>query len=182
MKTKELAETIEILEGVEVKVDRGLISAKGAKGECNKTLVDPKITIEVKDGNIILTAKNATKKQKTKLGTYKSHVINLMKGAAEGHSYKLKICSGHFPMNVTISGKEFAVKNFLGEKKPRVLKLKEGVDVKIEGDIVTVECCSKELAGQTAADIENTTRITNRDLRIFQDGIYITEKNGKPIR
>jgi large subunit ribosomal protein L6 len=106
----------------------------------------------------------------------------MIKGATEGHVYKLKVCSGHFPMNVAVAGKDFVVKNFLGEKKPRQVAIKEGVDVKVEGEIVTVESCDKELAGQTAADIETLTRITNRDLRIFQDGIYITEKDGKPVR
>jgi large subunit ribosomal protein L6 len=53
--------------------------------------------------------------------------------------------------------------------------------VKVEGDIVLVESCDKELAGQTAADIEQLTRISNRDKRIFQDGIWLTERFGKHI-
>jgi large subunit ribosomal protein L6 len=182
MKIKELKEMIAIPKGVEVKAEKGLITAKGQKGECKKMLFDPKINIEVKEGNVVFTAKNATKKQKTGIWTFRSHTENLMKGAAEGHVYSLKICSGHFPMNVSVSGKEFIVNNFLGEKNPRKLQLKDGVDVKVEGDKVTVESCSKELAGQTAADIETLTKITNRDLRIFQDGIYITEKDGVPVR
>lgn len=182
MKIKELMESVSIPEGVEVNVDGGLVKVKGKKGECKKMLFDPKIKIEVKDGNVIFIARKATKKQKTGIGTYLSHISNLIKGATEGHVYTLKICSGHFPMNVSISGNDFVVNNFLGEKNPRKLKLNEGVDVKIEGDMVTVESCNKELAGQTAASIESLTKITNRDLRIFQDGIYITEKDGKPVR
>jgi large subunit ribosomal protein L6 len=182
MKEKELKEEIEIPEGVEVKLENGMFSAKGAKGECKKSLIDPKLTITVENGKITLSAKKPTKKQKTKVGSFKAHIKNLMRGAAEGHVYKMKICSGHFPMNVSVSGKEFVVKNFLGEKQSRVLKLKEGAEVKVEGEIITIEGCSKEIAGQIAADIEKLTKVTNRDLRIFQDGIYITEKDGKEVR
>ena len=53
--------------------------------------------------------------------------------------------------------------------------------VKVEGSEIIIESTNKELAGQAAADIEQLTRITNKDRRIFQDGIYITEKDGKKI-
>ena len=105
----------------------------------------------------------------------------MIKGSNEGHVYELKICSGHFPMNVSIQGKELVVKNFIGEKFPRRLKIQEGVIVKIEGEKITVEHTSKEIAGQSAANIEQLTRRPNFDSRIFQDGIYITVKDGKQI-
>ena len=113
------------------------------------------------------------------IGTFKSHIDNLMTGAAEGHVYQLKIASSHFPMTATINNQEFTVQNFLGGKVPRVIKVKEGVDVKIEGDIITIESTDKEAAGQTAGDIEQMCRITNKDRRIFQDGIYIIKKSKK---
>ena len=182
MNEKNISEELAVPEGVEVKIEKGLVTVKGKKGECSKNLIDPKVNIELKDGKVMFTAKKATRREKIKIGSYYSHVKNMIKGSSEGHVYKLKVCSGHFPMNVSISGKEFVVKNFLGEKKPRTLTIKEGADVKVEESDVTVESCSKELAGQTAANIEKLTKITNRDLRIFQDGIYITEKDGKAIR
>jgi large subunit ribosomal protein L6 len=85
-------------------------------------------------------------------------------------------------MNVAVSGDKLSVKNFLGEKIPRVAKILPGVTVKVEGDIIDIESTDKEAAGQTAANFEQLTRITNRDLRIFQDGIYITVKDGKEIK
>ena len=105
----------------------------------------------------------------------------MIKGVAEGHVYRLKICSGHFPMNVSVSGNEFSVANFLGEKTPRKLSVKEGASVKVEGQEVVVESMNKELAGQTAADIELLTKVKGRDRRIFQDGIFIINKDGKEL-
>lgn len=85
-------------------------------------------------------------------------------------------------MNVSVSNDQFTVKNFLGEKTPRILKLKKDVKVKVEGDQVIVESVDKELAGQTAADIEILCKITNRDPRIFQDGIWVISKAGKFVK
>ena len=84
-------------------------------------------------------------------------------------------------MNVSIQGDNFVVKNFLGEKSPRTIKLKKGATVKVEGDQILIESCDKDMAGQQASDIELLTAKSNRDLRVFQDGIYMTEKAGKKI-
>ncbi len=141
------------------------------------------INFEIKDNSIFLSAKNKKKKRGKKIvGTYKSHLKNMIMGLKEPFKYVLKICSGHFPMNVSVSNDEFIVKNFLGEKTPRTLKLKKNVQVKVEADLVIVEGADKELAGRTAADIEKLCKITNRDPRIFQDGIWIISKAGKDIK
>ena len=84
-------------------------------------------------------------------------------------------------MNVALNGNVLSVSNFLGEKTPRELTIEDGVEVKVEGDQIVVTSNQKELAAQTAANIERLTRVRGKDLRIFQDGIYITEKDGKPI-
>lgn len=84
-------------------------------------------------------------------------------------------------MNASLSGNIFTVKNFLGEKKPRTVQVKDGVKVQIEGAEIKVEGIDLDKVGQTAADIEQLTRVTNKDIRIFQDGIYMIEKSGKKL-
>lgn len=182
MKMEHMVEEVEIPAGVEFRVDGRVMSAKGKKGESQKELCHPRISVKVEGSKVVISAKKATKREKTNVCTFKAHIKNLIKGVQEGFVYKLKICSGHFPISVSCTKDEFTVKNFLGEKMPRVLKLKPGASVKLQGDIVTVESTNKEHAGQTAASIERLTKIRNRDLRIFQDGIYITEMAGKSVR
>ncbi|MBW2993006.1 50S ribosomal protein L6 [Candidatus Woesearchaeota archaeon] len=177
-----IKETIEIPEGIEVKIAEGVIHAKGNKGELSRKLIHPMIMIEIKENKIILSAENATKREKTMIGTFKAHIKNILNGVNEGHVYKLKICSGHFPMNVSVSGNEFVIKNFMGETIPRRYIIKEGVTVKVEGSDVVVEGVDKELAGQTASSIEKLTKRPNFDNRIFQDGIHIYIKDGKEIK
>jgi large subunit ribosomal protein L6 len=169
--------------GVQATVHDSILTVKGAKGEVVRNFKDPRISISLKDNTILFTAtqKKVTRREEKQTFTFLAHVKNMLQGVQHPYVYKLKICSGHFPMNVSISGKQFAVKNFLGEKVPRTITIKENVKVEIQGDQITVTSCDIERAGQTAAHIEQLTRITNRDLRIFQDGLYITEKCGEPI-
>ena len=93
----------------------------------------------------------------------------------------MKIVYSHFPITVEIKDNFVIIKNFIGEKVPRILKLKEGAKVTVNGDVIEVESIDKELAGQVSADIEKMTKRAHFDKRIFQDGIYIIEKAGKAV-
>jgi large subunit ribosomal protein L6 len=182
-KKKSLDQEIEVLEGVEVKQEGNTFTFKGPKGENSRVFFNPAISIKMEGNKILLIPnKKGTKRESKSIKTFKAHMLNMMRGAKEGHTYKLKICSGHFPMNASVSGNEFVVKNFIGEKVPRKVPVKQGVTVKIEGTDVIVESVDKELAGQMAASIEEMTKRPGFDTRIFQDGIYITEKDGKAIK
>ena len=183
MAEKAISAEIEVPEGVTVTYEDRTVVAKGPNGEARKYIFDPTIAITPNGAQLRIEAtRQATKREKAKVGTYRAHIANLIKGVTEGFTYKLKICSGHFPMNVSVSDGKFIVKNFLGEKTPRTIRIKEGATVKVDGQDVIVEATNRETAGQVAADIEQLCRITNRDRRIFQDGIYIVEKAGKEIK
>jgi large subunit ribosomal protein L6 len=82
-------------------------------------------------------------------------------------------------MTVKIEGDKFKIKNFLGEKIERTAMICPNTKVSIKGNIVEVSSVDIEKAGQTAANIEIATKIRNRDRRVFQDGIFITEKPGR---
>lgn len=175
-------EVLEFPSEVQVSVDKGIFSVKGPKGELSRKIHNPLIKVELQGNKIILTSKTNTKKSKKLINTFRAHIRNTFKGVTEGHVYKLKICSGHFPMTVSVKGDEFEIKNFIGEKIPRTIKIPQGVKVAVDGDLVVVEGSEKEKTGQTAASIEQLTKRSGFDRRIFQDGIYIIEKDGKEIK
>ena len=177
-----LNEEIEIPKGIKVEIDNNMFIVKGEKGELKRKLFHPRIKISKKENKIFFEAKKVSKNEKRMLFTFKAHIKNLIKGVLEPFVYKLKICSGHFPMNVSIEGNEVVIKNFLGERIPRKAKILDGVEAKVQGNEITLSSISKEDAGQTAANIEKATRISNRDRRVFGDGIFITEKAGKAIK
>ena len=180
-KTEKINEMIALPAGVTASVNHDKINIKGPKGEITRKLMDPKVTIEAKEEKITLTSPRSTKRDKRTVGTFTAHINNMIRGVQKPYVYKLKICSGHFPITVTLGKGDITIKNFLGEKVPRTAKLRADASVKLDADIITVESPNKEAAGETAARIELLTSIRNRDLRIFQDGIYIIEKDGKAI-
>lgn len=158
-----------------------LLTIKGPHGEVQREFLHPKLNISTTDKKVILMIANGTKREKTILGAFQAHIRNMVKGVQENYCYILKICSGHFPMTVSISGQEVVIKNFLGEAVPRKTAILPGVDVKVKDTEIVVVSADKEAAGQMAARIENACRVTKRDRRIFQDGCYITVKAGKAI-
>ncbi|MBI2147010.1 50S ribosomal protein L6 [Candidatus Woesearchaeota archaeon] len=183
MKNKTLTLKVSIPAGVTVTITPQVyqVHMKGPKGEVSRQFRDKTVHLEVQDSILSVSAAKATKREKTRLGSIESHLRNMIKGVTQGHVYKMKICSGHFPMNAAVSGMDLSIKNFLGEKYPRVLRIRDGVTVKVNGQDVTVEGVSLEQVSQCAADIERLTIIQNRDRRIFQDGIYIVDKDGHPV-
>lgn len=168
-------------EGVSATFADGVLTVTGPKGSVTRHIHTPKILVKVESDGVTFTAPVFTKREKKMMQTFLAHFRNACKGVIEGHTYKLRVCSGHFPMNVSVKGQNFEVKNFIGEAVPRNYVFSSDVEVKLEGDIITVSGVNKELVAQTAASIEQLTRRNGFDRRIFQDGIYITEKDGKSL-
>lgn len=176
-----LERVIEIPEGVEVVINRNEFSVKGDNKELIRKFDLGKVGVVVKDGKIILKVNGATRRESRMIGTVWAHLKNMIKGVGENFVYELEICNVHFPMNVKIDGDKIIIKSFLGETTQRVAKILPNVNIDIKGNKVTVSSGDIEGAGQTAANLEKATRLTGRDRRIFQDGIFITAKPGRVI-
>jgi len=175
---------IPIPEGVNVTINGRMVKVEGPKGAIERELWHPglQIQIEKRDNGseIVIKVVSARKKERAMTGTYASHLKNMITGVRDGFFYKLKIVHAHFPMQVAVTkeGNGVAISNFLGERKPRIAKVEEDVKVEINGKEreIVVSGIDKEAVGQTAANIEQTTRIKGYDFRVFQDGIYIVQK------
>lgn len=180
--TPEIRREIILEKNVTANLNGNLLKIKGPKGEVERSFVYPGVSLSIGDNKIAIIIKKDSKKEKMIIGSYEAHIVNMVRGVQELFVYKLKICSGHFPMSVTASGKEFVVKNFLGETVPRKVGLLPDVEVKINGVDIVVSSPDREAAGLMSGKIESLCRITNRDIRIFQDGVYIVEKPGKQVK
>ena len=178
---RELIKKIEIPEEVEVSIVGDKVIAKKGDKMNEREFDFGKMKIEKKGKEIILENKKASKNEKRNINTTAAHITNMIKGVQEKFEYKLKVCFSHFPITVEVKGDEALVKNFLGERYPRVVRIPKGANVEVDKEIITVSSSDKEIAGQAAANFENVTRIVNRDRRIFQDGIFITSKCGEEI-
>ena len=171
-------QNLPIPEGVNVSIADKVVTVTGANGTLSRELVHPKIDIKVVDNEVVLTTEYPRKAENALLGTFKSHINNMMLGVSKGFEYKMKIVYSHFPVKVTVKGDTFVIDNFVGEKHPRKAKILGDTKVVSKGDEVVITGANKEHAGQTAANIEKATKIKGYDPRVFQDGIYIIQKGG----
>lgn len=173
---KEIKKEIPIPEDVTVTFSGKILSVSGPKGKNERMFWYPGINIEIADSEIIIDTAFSKKTQKAMVGTFASHVRNMLHGVTEGFEYRMKVVYSHFPMQVKAEGNKLTIGNFLGEKKSRSAKILGDTTVKVSGDEVIITGVNKEDVGQTAANIEQATKIKRFDPRIFQDGIYIVEK------
>lgn len=176
-KTVHLREEISVPNNVKVEIEDKKVKVSGPKGSIARNFgYAHNVTIKFEEGKIILETFFANNRRKSLLYSIASHIENMITGVTKGWRYRLKIVTSHFPATVKISGNEVVIENFLGERSPRRAKILEGVKVRIDGKDIIVEGIDLEKVSQTAANIELTTRIKDKDRRIFVDGIYIYEK------
>ena len=129
-----------------------------------------------KDGIVVVHCDKPRRRDLGLVGTWASHVNNMMIGVTEGFHYKMRIIFSHFPVKTSVRGNELIIENFLGERHPRKANILPDVTAKISGDSIVLEGINKEHVGQTAANIEKATRVKRYDPRVFQDGIYLVNR------
>jgi large subunit ribosomal protein L6 len=173
---KERIYLIDIPTGVQFHLEKGKIIVKGPAGQTERPFPSKNVDIHLDGNKVHVKAKGKSADSRMIAGTFNSHIKNMLAGAQKPFIFKLKVVFTHFPVTVSVVGSEFLVQNFLGEKKARKVKLPAGAKVSIHGEFVDIESADLELAGKIASLIERSTRITNRDRRVFQDGIYIIQK------
>lgn len=176
-KGTQIKEEILIPDNVEVAIEKNIVQVKGEKGALSRILSNPRILIKKKEKFIEITCSDSPKrKDRAFIGTYVAHINNMIKGVSEGFTYKMKTVFSHFPIKTSVEGTEFIIQNFLGERSPRKALILEGVTVEVNGENVSVSGIDREKVGQTAANIERATRVKYRDIRVFQDGVYVVSK------
>lgn len=168
---------IKVPEGVEVSLTGKAVEAKGPLGSTGRDLsFMPRVSFSESGGQVVIETPKGGKRDRMFLNTARAHVENLMEGVTLGFRYELAIVYVHFPMRLLVQGNDLVLENFLGSKTPRKTWKYPDVEVKVEGKRVLVEGLSKEHVGQTAANIEQLTRVKDKDRRVFKDGIFIVDR------
>jgi large subunit ribosomal protein L6 len=177
MRLPEVSRTIQVPEDVTLNVVGKTINVKGAKGSLSRDFSYATCTIQGEGKNVTITAKWPRKKEAALVGTIFSHINNMIVGVTKGYTYKLKIVFSHFPITVKVQDKAVLIENFTGERRPRRIEIIGDVKVKIEPEDIIIQGANLEQVSQTAANIEQMTRVRGKDPRVFLDGIYIYERN-----
>lgn len=174
MSTREHVSTLEIPDGISVSLEDRIISVKGKLGTIKKdfTKLPAFLTIE---NNIVKIEPYGTRRKDFAISkTAQSIINNMIKGVQNGYKYRMKIVFAHFPITVKIKDGKVHVENFFGERKARISNIVgDSTKVSIEGDDIVITGPHLEHVSQTAANIELSTRVKNKDQRVFLDGVYV---------
>ena len=173
---EKLSTEIEIPEGVTVTYNKPIVMVQGPLGKTFKNFKKIPVTIEVIDGKVVFKAQGTRDKSRAIMNTSRSLVRNLCEGVVEGYTIKMKIVFSHFPITVKVEGNQVLIENFQGERAPRKTNVWGETKVVPKGDDVIITGHVLTDVSQTAAEIENSSRVKNKDHRVFLDGIYKFEK------
>lgn len=177
MRLPEISRTIQVPEDVTINLQGKVVSVKGVKGSLSRDFSFAPISIDAEGQTVRISAKWPRKKESALVGTIYSHIQNMITGVTKGYSYKIKIVFSHFPINVKLEGKKVLIENFTGERKARYVKIIGDVKVKLETEDIIISGINLEEVSQTAANIEQASRVKGKDARVFLDGLYVYERN-----
>jgi len=169
-----------------ISIKSRVVSMKGPRGELTRDFKHMDVDLQLVDEGKKLRVDMwfAKRKQLAAVRTICTHINNMQVGLTQGFRYKMRFVYNHFPINATINGQVFEVRNFVGQRIafkcecPPSVKLTRSDDVKdqleLEGnDIVEVSL--------SAARIQQMTKVKRKDIRKFLDGIYVSEKGPIPL-
>lgn len=177
MRAAEISENVQVPDDVDVSLEGKRFTVKGPKGTLVRDFSFAPISMELNGRTIRIRAEWPRKKEASLVGTLRSHVQNMITGVRKGFTYKVKIVFSHFPISVKLKDKTVFIENFTGERSPRKAKIIGDVQVKIQSEDILVQGIDLEDVSQTAANIEQATRVKRKDPRIFLDGLYVYERS-----
>ena len=168
-----------IPEGVTVKVNGNVVTVKGSKGELSLTTSDL-VTVEVKEGTVVVTRKNETIPARQVHGTTNANIRNMMIGVSEGYSKALEIIGVGYRFN--LRGNKLVIN--AGYSHPVEVEVPSDLQVKVDGNNqVTVSGISKERVGEFAANIRKVRKpepYKGKGIRYV--GEHIRRKEGKKAK
>ena len=175
-KLDKLETVVEVPEGVTVTLNKNMLQVQGPLGKTFKSFKKIPVDLEVNNGKVQLKAQGSRKKDYAIMNTAKSIISNLCEGITEGYTIKMKVVYAHFPITVKTKDNLVLIENFQGERAARTSKIVGQTKIIPKGDDVIITGSVLTEVTQTAANIEQKTKVKNKDHRVFLDGIYVYDK------
>ena len=182
MKVIQSTEYVDIPDNVQLFVKARQVTVKGPRGTLVRSFKHARVDItKINKKQVKVEKWFGTKKEVAAVRTICSHIKNLITGVVKGFKYKMRFVYAHFPINTAISekGTLVEIRNFLGERIIRRVNLYPGVTCAMSAkqkDEIVVEGNDIEMVSRSAALIQQSTTVKNKDIRKFLDGIYVSEK------
>ncbi|MDD2677873.1 MAG: 50S ribosomal protein L6 [Candidatus Paceibacterota bacterium] len=162
---------------IELHLEDDFIKVKGPKGEESFELPD-NFKVEFKDGLLSVVPIKKTKNISVLWGTVRALINNIIQGVDKGFERKLEIKGVGYRADV--EAKNLVLK--LGYSHPVIIPIPEGIEVKVEKNIISVYGINKEKVGQFAAIIKSKKPVEPYKGRgIHYVGEEIRRKEGKKV-
>ena len=172
------------LSTVTVEIKSRKVTVTGPRGSLTRDFKHIDMDLKIIGGKYVrVDLWFANRKQLACVRTVVSHIDNMVVGVTRGFLYKMRFVYSHFPINVALGGNQIEIRNFLGERRVRKVELPEGVTYVRSSDVKDqIELSGNDIAAVslTAARIQQSTNVRNKDIRKFLDGIYVSEKGAIP--
>lgn len=142
---------IPIPAGVTVELKGETLSVKGPKGELKQEM-HPLVKINQADGNLTVEVKNPeAKNQRALWGLFRALINNMVVGVTTGWTKVLEINGVGY--KAAMVGKSLNMS--LGYSHPVNMEVPEGLEVKVEKNIVTITGMDRQVVGQFAAVVRS---------------------------
>lgn len=166
---------IAIPAGTDVSVSSDTITVKGKGGTLTRAL-HRMVKVSVEGKEVKVTPVGGARLAQALWGTYAAHVRNMISGVNTPFVKKLQIEGIGYKAEV--QGKN--LKLALGFSHPIIVAMPEGVDTKVEKNIVTITGADKERVGQFAASVRSLKKPEPyKGKGIRYEGEVVREKAGK---
>merc|ERR1712038_35081 len=182
MKTILSSSTVDIPDNVKISIKSRTITVEGPRGKLSRKFKHLNLDLTLlSKKKLRVDVWFASRKELACVKTICSHIENMMKGVIYGFKYKMRAVYAHFPININVSegGTLVEIRNFLGEKIVRRVRMRDGVvcsNSTAQKDEIIIEGNDLELVSNSAALIQQSTTVKNKDIRKFLDGVYVSEK------
>lgn len=167
---------VEIPQGVEIKIDGQVVTAKGPLGE-ETVVVRPEIAVKMEDNHIILSKVGDTRETDALFGLFRTLIANAVHGVKEGFEKKLEIQGVGY--RASMEGKNLNLA--LGYSHPVVVEPPAGITIAVEANTkISVKGSNKQTVGDVAAFIRS-----KRPPEVYKgkgvryEGEHIRRKAGK---
>ena len=169
---------IKIPDAVKAELQGKKIKISGEKGSLEREFRSGSVNMELAGSVLKVSSELERRKVKAVVGTIIAHVRNMIHGVTKGYTATLKVIYSHFPVTIKVdeANKQVIIQYFIGEKMPRLARIMGDAKVEVKGADIVVSGIDMEDVGQTAANLEQNTKIKEHDRRVFQDGIYLVSK------
>jgi large subunit ribosomal protein L6 len=142
-----------IPDGVTVSIADNVVTAKGKLGELMVPYTDD-VTVETKDGEVVVTPNGTSKRSRAMWGTIRSLVKNAVVGVSAGFTRRLEINGVGY--RAQLQGKKLNLQ--LGYSHDIPFEIPEGITIKLEGDrqlVIAVSGADRQQVGQVASVIRS---------------------------